>query len=623
MLSIKSILTVTLFCVSKFVFSQIDNVENPYYWQQKVDYEMEIDMNVKSYQYQGKQKLVYTNNSPDTLDRVYYHLYFNAFQPDSEMDARAKSIKDPDRRFITNVGTKESPIYESRISKLNKDEIGYISVKSLKQNGVNLNYDVAGTVLEVQLNSPILPGEQVTFEMTFEGQVPVQIRRSGRNNNEGVELSMSQWYPKLAEYDIEGWHADPYIAREFYGVWGDFDVKITIDKDYVLGATGYLQNPNQIGHGYETSMFEPTSNKTLTWHFKAPNVHDFTWAADKDYNHDTLQVPDGPLLHFLYKKTLSDDALNNWKLMQPKAQEFIEYYGDLVGKYPYKQYSIIQGGDGGMEYNMCTLINGEGTFNGLVNSTLVHEIAHAWFQFIIATNEAKHEWMDEGFATYIEYRALNDLLNKDMTNPWIRSYLRYLNYAKSGEEQPETTYADRYEYNSSYSVSSYYKGAVFLAQLGYIIGDENLDKTLKQYFKEWAFKHPKPNDFIRVAEKISGIELDWYLVDFTQTTNIIDYAVLNVDNKKITLERKGIMPMPLDIRVTYLDNTFEDFYIPLRMMRGEKQTNAKQLPDWAWAYPTYTFETSKKIKSIVIDPKGLMADIDSKNNRFDINAENN
>jgi len=176
--------------------------------------------------------------------------------------------------------------------------------------------------------------------------------------------------------------------------------------------------------------------------------------------------------------------------------------------------------------------------------------------------------------------------------------------------------AGKYNVNRLYSVASYYKGCVFLAQLGYVIGQDNLDTTLKRYFKEWAFKHPKPNDFIRVAEKVSGLELDWYLVDWTQTTNTIDYAVKQVDNTTITLERLGLMPMPIDLTVTYTDGSSEDFYIPLREMRGEKPTNATQLDDWSWAYPSYTVETSKKIKMVEIDSSGLMADIHLENNTF-------
>ena len=573
------------------------------YWQQHVDYKMEIDMDVNTYQYKGKQKLVYTNNSPDVLNKVFYHLYFNAFQPGSEMDVRSLTIADPDRRV------------KDRISKLNPDEIGYIKVNSLKQNGVVIKHETVGTVLEVELAKPIQPGERVTFDMIFDGQVPVQIRRSGRNNQEGVALSMAQWYPKFAEYDFEGWHTDPYIGREFHSVWGDFDVKLTIDKNYVVGGTGYLQNPNEIGHGYETGTVNRSNSDKLTWHFVAPKVHDFTWAADPDYKHDTKQVPNGPLMHFLYKSTMPKEKIDNWKKIQPKSVEFMEYYSKTVGKYPYKQYSIIQGGDGGMEYGMCTLILGEGTYDGLIKGVIAHEMAHTWFQFLLANNESKHPWMDEGFATYIEYNAINTIFNEGKANPLDNAYSAYIYLANSGKEQPQTTQGDRYTFNRSYSLASYYKGAVFLAQLAYVIGEESLDKTIKTYFDDFVFKHPKPLDIIRIAEKISGLELDWYLIDWTQTTNTIDYGVKSIEGKSVTLERVGLMPMPIDVLVTYTDGTTEDFYSPLQMMRGEKLTSATIIKDWAWAYPTYTFETSKAVKSVEIDPKGLMADIDKENNK--------
>ena len=598
------------------------NAQNPGYWQQHVDYTMEIDMNVENFQYQGTQKLVYTNNSPDVLTRVYYHLYMNAFQPGSNMDMRLQNIADPDGRMVNNIGTKENPIYESRISKLQPSEIGYMKVKSLTQNGKPLEYNLVDTVLEVNLVTPIQPGEKTTFDMVFDAQVPLQIRRNGRNSKEGVALSMAQWYPKIAEYDFQGWHADSYIAREFHGVWGDFDIKITIDKNYTIGGTGYLQNPEEIGHGYGSEGLKEinTTSDKLTWHFKAPMVHDFTWAADPEYIHDSMQVPDGPMLHFLYKN--NPETNENWEALQPVTVKLMQYFSENVGKYPYEQYSVIQGGDGGMEYAMCTLITGGRSLNGLIGVTS-HEMAHTWFQFLLATNEATNEWMDEGFTSYISALASNEIMDRNNENPHSSSYNSYIKLANSGFEQPLTTHADRYNINSAYGTSAYSKGAVFLAQLGYVIGEDNLKATLKKYFNDFSFKHPTPDDIIRTAEKVSGLELDWYLTDFAQTTNTINYGIKSVEatNKttNVTLERKGLMPMPIDLTVEYLDGTSEDFYIPLEMMRGEKPTpdSVKVLPDWSWANNTFGFGLNvekSKIKSITIDPKGKMADIDNTNN---------
>ncbi len=591
---------------------------NTSYWQQHVDYSMEVNMDVKTYQYDGVQKLVYTNNSPETLNRVYYHLYYNAFQPGSEMDVRLQTIKDGDKRMMSEG--------KSRIATLSENEMGYLHITSLTQDGAKVSYNEEETILVVDLAKPIPPGGKTTFDMTFKGQVPLQIRRSGRNSSEGVALSMSQWFPKMAEYDFEGWHPNPYIAREFHGVWGDFDVKITIDKNYTIGGTGYLQNPNEIGHGYETPGTKVrTKGKTLTWHFKAPNVHDFMWAADDEYVHDTVKVENGPTLHFFYKD--KPELAENWKKLQPKTVASMEFFSKNIGQYPYEQYSVIQGGDGGMEYAMSTLITGERKFGSLVG-VMVHEMAHSWFQHILATNESKHSWMDEGFTSFISSLCMNEIMEQGKENPFEGSYRGYYALVKSGKEQPQTTHADRYDLNFAYGVAAYSKGAVFLSQLGYVVGQDKLMETIRKYYEDFKFKHPVPNDIKRTAEKVSGLELEWYLTDWAKTTNTIDYGIKEVvaegNKTKVVLERIGLMPMPLDILVVDADGNQETYYVPLRMMRGEKANPYPALKrtvadDWAWAYPTYELIIDKPLASIaglLIDPSKLMADVNQENNTY-------
>lgn len=601
------------------------------YWQQQVDYKMNVVVDVAKYRYQGHQELVYTNHSPDTLKRVFYHLYNNAFQPGSEMDARLQAIADPDRRMVKKLKVDGKEIKKSRIAELKPDEIGYLKISNFKQDGVAAMAKEVGTILEVTLAQPILPNSATVLSLDFDGQVPVQIRRSGRNNVEGVELSMAQWYPKIAEFDFEGWHADPYIAREFHGVWGNFDVNITIDKDYVLGGSGILINKNEIGKGYQdtgVTVAYPKKTKTLTWHFNAQNVHDFTWAADKNYLHDIIQVPEGATLHFLYKN--NPKIIDNWKRAEPETVKLMQFYNQTVGKYPYDQYSVIQGGDGGMEYAMCTLILGEGTYDGLIG-VIAHEMAHSWFQHVLASNESKHSWMDEGFTSFLEDLGMNEIAEKKAANPHAGSYDSYYFMVNSGKEQPQSTHSDRYDYNQVYSINAYSKGDIFLSQLGYLIGRENLMKTIKRYYADFKFKHPTPNDIKRTAERVSGANLDWYLTDWTQTTNTIDYGIKTVESATdavprtgVTLERIGRMPMPIDVLVEYTDGRRESFYIPLRMMSFEKENpdpSVKRtvLPDWAWAYPTYFFEIPRaksEIKKIILDPSGLMADVKRENNQY-------
>jgi hypothetical protein len=261
-----------------------------YDWQQFVTYDMNVTLDIQTHRLDGEQTLVYYNNSPDTLKSLYYHLYFNAFQPNSMMDVNSRQISDPDSRV------------RDRIFHLNSDEIGYQKIDWLKQNGEDVDFFVSETVMVVHLNQPIAPGDSTQMTMKFESQIPLQIRRSGRDNAEGIAYSMAQWYPRIAGYDREGWATSPYVAREFHGTFGDYNVKITIDSSFTIGSTGYLQNPQQIGKGYErpgSAVERPVSDK-LTWHFFAPNVIDFTWGADEHYTHEVHQVPDGPTIHLLY-----------------------------------------------------------------------------------------------------------------------------------------------------------------------------------------------------------------------------------------------------------------------------------------------------------------------------------
>ncbi|MFH5832106.1 M1 family metallopeptidase [Halalkalibaculum sp. DA384] len=612
-----------LFCFSLTAHSQTRD-----YWQQRVEYEMEIEMNAPDNQFTGTQKLTYHNNSPDTLRRVFYHLYFNAFQPGSMMDKRSRTIEDPDSRV------------RDRIYHLSEDQIGYHRIRSINQDGESVDYRVDGTIMEVELDEPILPGASTVFQMEFESQVPLQIRRSGWKNREGVEFSMTQWYPKISEYDHEGWHPNPYVGREFHGVFGSFDVKIKIDSSYVMGATGNLQNPQQIGHGYQdpgTAVNRPGSDK-LTWHWKADNVHDFAWGADPDFTHTTAQVPGGPMLHFFYQTdpvaanvssgSRQDSLKAYWERLPEFTVKSFQFMNKHFGKYPYEKFSVIQGGDGGMEYPMATLITGNRSERSLVGVT-VHELVHMWYHTVLANNESRFPWMDEGFTTYAS-ALVTEHLYGERDFPHSGAYGSYYRIVEDGEEEALDTHADHFVTNRAYGVASYSKGAVFLNQLRYVIGPEAFDRGMKRYFETWKFKHPTGRDFLRVMEKESGMVLDWYYEYFIETTKTIDYGIETVvgkgDSTFVTLKREDLMPMPTDVLVEYSDGSKQQFYIPLRIMRGEKPNETPGieravLPDWPWVHPSYTFgipEAPESISRITIDPTGRMADVNRENNVFEM-----
>ena len=607
-----------------YVFLLLTTVKSvhaqPDRWQQRVKYVMDIHMNVESNRFNGKQILEYTNHSPDTLRKVFYHLFWNAFQPNSMMDTRSRFLG---QTIINNSRDWDQRVTD-RIQHLPPEEIGYQKIISLKMNGQPQGFSVQETILEVNLTKPILPNSTVRLEMDFEAQVPLQIRRSGRDNPQTeVRYSMSQWYPKICEYDYEGWHATPYVAREFYGVWGDFDVTIHIDKSYVLGGTGYLQNAQEIGYGYETKgakVTRPAGDK-LTWHFVAPNVHDFVWAADPDFIHVVRKIRNDLSFHLLYKPTSSPEK--DWLYILDIMEKALPYIEKTYGPYPYKQYSFILGGDGGMEYPMATLLSSAAGY--------MHEFMHSWYQGMMASNELKYPWMDEGFAQYAAARVWGYLKNDSTIDQTYGPEInRYLAYAKSSMQEPMTTYADYFNSNTAYNTSSYFKGAVFLVQLGYIVGEQTMDKILLSYYNSWRFKHPNPDDFFQIAEKVSGLQLGWYQDFWIKSTKKIDYAIdslWEVNGKtKIRLRMLGQVPMPIDVSLQFRDGSKELSYIPLYSMFGAKPVEDKSVPRmvyeaWKWTSPTYVYEVNHKLtdlKSIEIDASHRLADVNRNNNKLEL-----
>lgn len=640
-----------LFVFSFIAFSKIVDAQ-PERWQQQIDYTIKVSLEVNTNLLKGIEEISYTNNSNDTLSKVYFHMYWNAFQPNSAMDIRSrelgKNVLSVKRGAPITSASNMSLVGEDkmqdwdyrvkdRIQHLTPAQIGFQKVTLLSINGVAQKLIDHETILEVQLTKPIAPHSTVKMNLNFEAQVPVQIRRSGRDNAEGVRFSMSQWYPKMVEYDYQGWNTNPYLAREFYGVWGNYNVTINLDKNYTVGGTGVLQNP--------TAVPDAAGNKS--WNFKGANIHDFVWAADDKYKHLSKEVRKGLTLHVYYKQ--KDAAADSaWANVLWAAEKALPYIEKKFGAYPYPQYSFIQGGDGGMEYAMATLLKGPGI------GTVFHEWMHCWYQHILGSNESLYPWMDEGFASFaeddisywyenniaIQSPYLSDaakkqiIANNEKTKnllPAIQygNYGGYLSLAKSTLEEPMSTHSDHYNTNFAYSRAAYSKGATFLGVLGYIIGDSVRDQVLLNYYAAWKFKHPNPNDFIRVAEKTSGIQLQWFKEYFMNSIKTVDYGLNDIQvgekGAVISIQREGKMPMPIEVLVTYKDGSSEHHYIPLDLMLASKKPESKMTridhPEWKWAQPTYTFETLKplsQLKSIEIDPSQRMPDINRNNNKLEI-----
>ena len=541
-------------------------------WQQSVSYDMEATLDTSLHQYHGVAKVTYKNNSPETLDKVFWHLFFNAFQPGSMMDVRSRTIEDPDRR----VG--------SRIVELPEEEWGWIHMERVRAFGQDAEFEEDGTVLVLDLPKSLRPGKSVTFELAWTAQIPRQIRRSGWMNKEGVEYSMTQWYPRLCEFDHHGWHSNPYIGREFHGIWGDFEVTLDVPDGYVIAATGVKTSEKSVDGPLGTARTQST--------FEAQDVIDFAWAADPDFISESVAVGDVELT-LVHQADPEIDS--NWTALAEDAAKAMTFINEDIGPYAYPQYTVAQGGDGGMEYPMITLITGERSLRSLVGVT-VHEMAHSWFQAMVATNESLHEWMDEGFTSWAESRCMAHLFADPMKpseDPHGWAYASYIRQHLSGNEEPLITHADHYKTNRAYGVGAYSKGEVLVEQLGAIVGPEVRDAAMRRYFKEWSFKHPGPHDFKRVVERESGLELDWYFQDMMHTTNAVDYQVSGVqvhnDSAVIQLARSGDMAMPQDLTLTWEDETTTSVHIPLVMMRGHRMLADGEIlgADWPWVDPTY------------------------------------
>lgn len=603
-----------LFCIGAM---SATHAQNTTYYQQFADYKMEIDVDAKNYSYKGKQQVKYKNNSPDTLSVAYFHLYWNAFKPNSMMDQNVQNNgKEGDKRLQKN-GI-------SRLASIPKKEEGAQNIKFIKQDGKNLTFEVQETILKVNLAKPILPNSSTTFEMEWDAVIPMQIRRAGRNNAEGVEMTMTQWYPKIAEYDYDGWATFDYLGREFHAPFANFDVKINIDKNYIIGAGGTLVNRKHMP-GYNTkSTAKPDAKGKISWHWKAENMLDFAWAADPDFTVETAQVPDGPELFFVYQKT---DKTQYWEPAKKYTVGFFELMNRQFGKYVYPSYAFVQGGDGGMEYGMCTMILGEAKSLERLVGLMFHEAAHSWYQQMLATNESMKPWLDEGFTSYAESLAMYELFDEKKTapHPFTSTIENYVKFTKTGREVPAVYLADHHKDGTAYSFASYVKGELFLVQLGYILGEDQLSKLIKTYYNTWKLKHPNNRDFMHLAQKISGMDLKWFEHYWINTTKTIDYAVGYMDEKgkksQIQLYNQGEVPMPIDLTVTLKNGQKKHYHIPTNLTRVWKSKDRfgafETVSYWPFTQKEYRLElpfAKSEIASVEIDESKRLADVNRDNN---------
>jgi hypothetical protein len=561
------------------------------YWQQHVGYTIDAILNDGEAKLSGEEKIIYTNNSPDAIKEIYFHLYWNAFSKGSH--AFEKMDIDP--------------------KTLNQSDYGSIVVSNVLVNGETAELNVFESIGQLKLGKPLNAGEKIEIKLDFNAVIPKTLNRAGKNNTAGTDYTFTQWYPKICRYDKQGWHTDPYLGREFAGTFGTFDVNISCDAAFTVAGTGTPKNKLYTSDGWKNVDGSAQASGLVNWEFHAENVHDFAWAADKDWAYQKKTI-DGIDFQFFY----GDYNIEDWDYLIENWETAYSICKDEFGIYPYPQFSFIQGGEGYMEYPMCTML--EESRSDFFN-TACHEFMHNYFYGIYGSDENLHHWMDEGITCYAEARISN-IYNNEIY-PARDAYSSYSWMRMITTEEPVATAANHFVEDYAYYNAAYYKGQLFPEMIRYLIGDNTMKAGFAKYYETWKFKHPEPNDFVKVFEDVSGMELTWFQNYWLNTTHTIDLTLGEIVKRsggiELTIERVGV-PVPVELEVILKNGSKRYFYVPLNLTNNIKRDfnrPTELLPTWSSA--TNSFEVLipvkyKEIESITIDPNQILPDVNEEGN---------
>jgi hypothetical protein len=616
--------------VAGFAWAEVD------YFQQHVAYEIHVTLNDSAHTLSARERLVYTNHSPDTLTFIWFHLWPNAYRNTETAFARQK-LESGSTRFLY----------------ADDSERGFIDSLDFTVDGQRAAWEFHPQwidVAKVSLPEPLAPGDSVVIEIPFFVKIPVVFSRLGHAGN---FYAITQWYPKPAVYDREGWHPMPYLDRgEFYSEFGTFDVYITLPEQYRIMATGVLVDGDReyawldslaaVGDslytldkkafkkrikelsgtgksrrkGKKAENPEPGKPRLKTLHFHQNRVHDFAWFADP-----TWIVRKGEIL--------LDDSTRTvtlWSMYRPRNarlwEQSIEYLHDAVywysrfyGEYPYEHVTAVDGAmsaGGGMEYPNITVISSGGS-KDMLEFVIMHEVGHNWFYGILGSNERDHAWMDEGLNQYSNIRYWEKKyperngrvvfskfiqeklgIGRDLDFRWILGYVNYAQVAQAGSDQPITT-TSREFVPQNYGTIVYGKTAIFTRFLQHYLGEAKMDEAMQDYYETWKFKHPRPQDFRAVFERHVEENLDWYFEDALSTTHVVDYGVA-FDGEEVRLDNRGSMQPPVEL-------AFYD--------REGRELERRWLPGFAGSTTVAPPEGTRAVR---IDPDDYLPDIDRTNN---------
>ena len=611
-----------IFCLSVCFFSIVSADPLDGYWQQHVTYDMEIILHDSVQQLAGKTILRYTNNSPDSLDRIYFHLYPNAFQ--------LESVKH--REYIGNAGrASRAKYFKDKLEGFtSKIEVHEFTVAKKREPFLK-DYSIDDTILEARLLQKLPPGESMRVDLSWTHHVGEMVERAGYYKG---QYNMAQWYPKVVVYDADGWHADVFHAQgEFYGEFGTFDVTFDIPKAFIIGATGVVTSgdPGWESVTVDTSMdfdewvnqfdstyVEPDSTERRVVSFYAENVHDFAWVASKNFLYEGGKHEETDV-HVLYDKGRGE----KWtKKVLERSIRAIAWLEEKFGQYPYPQVTTTDRvKNGGMEYPMLVM-------NGRESEKLiVHEYGHIYFFGILANNEVDEAWLDEGFTTtQTTHYLMNqygphgfDLEESERYKKYQKKYWamendlhsdqwRVIDFMRSGFDENISRSSYLYNNGLAYSRNAYTKPAMMLTELKYILGDSLYYAAMQHYYNKWKLKHVNEQCFIDAIEEFAGEELDWFFDAWLHTTRHMDYGIssfkkFQTENGKwqvnIDIESVGDRFMPLLVETKFIDGS----------------TDRRWWKNHLWRYKdTFTYTVDKKPVSVTLDPDVQTVDMDYRNN---------
>lgn len=595
------------------------------YWQQQADHEITVRLDDESHTLHAFQTVTYTNHSPDTLRFIWFHLWPNAYQRRTALDRQMREDGDVS-------------LFYSKM-----DDRGFIDSLYWKADGAPLvaePHPKHTDITKVLLNEPLPPGGTVRISTPFRVRIPKGI--FSRLGHLGQAYQVTQWFPKPAVYDHKGWHEMPYLGQgEFFSEFGTYDVRITLPRNYVVGATGDLVNGEQelqwlsekaritaATDSFNTRdlRFPPSVQETKTLHFHQERVHDFAWFADKRYHvlKGEVAMPSGRKVTTWAMFTNNEADL--WKRSIEYLNDATRFYSEKVGEYPYNHVTAVDGvlsEGGGMEYPNITIIGESGNAYSL-EETIMHEVGHNWFYGMLASNERQHPWMDEGMNSFIESRYMHwkypglkmreSLFSGKLMRFGLKllgayhlehrdlGLLAYRMSARANTDQPMETPAAEFS-STNYGTIAYMKSAAVLNYLMQYLGEEKMDTLMHRYFREWQYRHPYPEDFRKVAMEVTGDSLGWFFEGLVNSDAKVDYSVTKVNAEgdsirvKVKRGRKGLsVPVPI--------STMKDGRV-----QGTVWTPGHARTEWA-SLPCDSCE------GVILDSQGAFPDINLKNNRM-------